>query len=102
MTTGFTISAILCIIFGVGAVVSARNAWHMFAGNNPYGDAVMGVMLAMLALFLVACLLGTIGAYRYLSGPTFELMRSEWRCSKARVVKDDDGDYTVCEQYSRI
>ena len=102
MTLGLTITAILCLVLGASAALSAKGALDAFTGRDPLGDAVQGAILTILSLFLIACLLGTVAAYRYLSGPTFGLAKSEWRCSKARLVKDDDGDYTVCDQYSRI
>jgi hypothetical protein len=97
MTAGFTITAILVLLFGVGTVACMVAAMRSFSERDTAG----WVMEGGFGLFIAACLVGTVAIYRYESGPTFELLRSKWRCSASHVVKDDDGDYTVCDQYSR-
>lgn len=97
MTTGFVITAIFVLLFIVGTICCIVTAIHSFNDGDTWGWLMEGGF----GLFLAACLIGTVSIYRYESGPTFELLRSEWRCSASHVVKDDDGDYTVCDQYSR-
>jgi hypothetical protein len=101
MTLGMTIIAILSTLLIGGAALSAHGAIGFFRDAGS-GDWVMGILLVALALLLMACEMGAIMAYRHESGPTFELLRSDWRCTGSHVVQDDDGDYTVCDQYSRI
>lgn len=101
MTIGLAIALVLRLALGIGVLNSLRNAVTAFSGRDPYADAGDGVMEIVIALVLVVCLLGVVAVYRYEPGPTFQLTRADWTCSRSHVVRDDDGDYSVCDQYSR-
>ena len=100
ITLGLAVTILTCTILAGGIGLSIHGAIGLFRDARS-GDWVMGAMLMGLALFLAACLIGAIMAYRYFSGPTFELLKAEWRCTATQVVADEDGDSVVCVQYSR-
>jgi len=100
MTLGMTIMIILSIVLIGGALASAYGAARLF--TEDLSDSwMMGGLLVALALILTACELGAVMLYRYESGPTFELLKSEWACTSSQVVQDDEGDSTICNGYSR-
>lgn len=92
---------IVGLAFGVGAIACVRMALTAFSGRDQFSDKGDGVIYLIFAMMLVVGVLIDIAAYRSATGPAFKLMKAEWTCSRSHVVRDDDGDYSVCDQYSR-
>jgi len=87
----------LAVTVAAGAVAAVIGARAMFRQKDAMGGWVLSTGAAICIVMLMC--MGAV--YRYETGPSFELLKAEWRCSRSHVVTDDDGDTTVCDQYSR-
>lgn len=102
MTTGLIFTILICLLLTTGSVVAGFDSWRNLTGRKAYSTTGDAILSGMVAVLLFACLFAAIGIYAHETGPGFELLKSDWRCTRTHVVQDDDGNYEVCDQYSRI